>query len=366
MDLNEVREKFSNTRGFMGRATRLAAVIVAASCLAACQGGGKDSPKDEAANLLPSVSLYGVRVGMTPADLQAVFPGAYCAPTADKPSCTLPSSVRGADTIEVSFRDGRVVAARADVATGGWAKSLPGRMADQLGQPTGDTDDYTGTVWKTRDGVELQLSSNSSKFGPTTYRLDLVSPDEQARRKQAKKEEREAAIESMEGVLSQVMEVAADGRISICGFRVGASVNAPIRCESATRMKVEVAGSEGCVSRHSFSLQAPTRTCLTVVRSPGTDLITSVSASVPVDSLNYDTLRAALHAIPNATQLTDQDSTGLTWLTTEPQAVYDGGHGDVLVVTPWGVTPLTGPDEGSPGTIELSVHGKGVDEAVFR
>lgn len=363
----ELKRMVQGARGgrrLVASVARGVSVILIASCMAACQEERSDEAKP-----LPSVSLYGVRTGMTPSDLQAAFPGVYCSPTVEHPRCSLAASVPGTKEIEVAFRDGVVVSAQALDET----NTVRARLVEQLGPPQGSTEDHAGSVWRARDGVELQVIPTHSRSGFLTTRLVLATTEERSRWAEEKGRERKEAVAAMRSLLAEVLEVGPDGRISVCGLRVGDQAVGKLGCATATHMKFEVAGAKGCPSRGPDFFEAPAP-CLSVGRLEGTSQYRSITVVLPVKVMDLDALRVALLELLDDKQNQPSLYDDFLWLPPKPVFKHQGSRGDVLIVTPRSflddiVTPAGYPDPletGSPGVVTLEIHGRGASEDTFQ
>src|SRR6185312_10076584 len=117
--------------GCGSRLCRYASLIATLAVLGGCQANQADDPPPARDN----VSLFGVRIGMTPDQLNVALPGAHCAPTTEHPTCQVPSTAMGSEGVAVQFSNGRVTFAYTEGAMSGGIPTVIRMIGEQLGAP---------------------------------------------------------------------------------------------------------------------------------------------------------------------------------------------------------------------------------------
>ena len=334
-------------------AALIGGLVLLAGCYAGSATDGHSANSDEA-KPLPAVSLFGVRIGMVPDELNSAMPGVYCKPTVERPACDVPSTVFGTKGIEVQFVDNRVSSAVA------WGQFTNGTFAvskfivEQLGPPQKHG---RGETWVASDGSELALTNDTKEtynylgLGdekeviPADFVMALTSPASRAQRAEERDRVRREAIDDLAGTLGKYLTIDASGRVSLCGIRVGATFNGHLGCPPSSRAQLLTdAGSSDCISAlndlsrvtwvtRKFKVEKPKPNldvCVDVIADVTTRQVNQIVATLPTVDTELSTIDDALMALPNVSKLKSSDR---PWYLRLSSVQYKNNLGDLLTIT---------------------------------
>lgn len=364
-------------RGSGTRLRRYMSLIAVLAFLGGCdanQTGQANDPPPPVAN----VSLFGVRIGMTPDQLNAALPGAHCAPTTEHPACNVPSTAMGSEGITVQFSNGRVAFAYAEGAMSGGTPTVVRMISEQLGTPEhGLFEGREANIWSAKDDSKLALLSGHSYHPesypyPAAYTLMLSSS---ASRKQ-RAEERDAAAQQIKrdltATLARIFTTDSAGHVSICGIRVGTTFDGKLGCPASAHAELLTGSRFGdcgtllgphlrpLSGNHSLGLEAPTaKVCVSVTTDDATRQVKSVSATFASDATESSIVNSALGSLPNAQKLKPNTNAGFADLFVHPSWDYENAVGDVVAIK---MDQDTGSPFGSSGQgktmLTVSIAGK--------
>lgn len=322
-------------------------VIAVLALLGGCQANEADDPRPAHDN----VSLFGVRIGMTPDQLNAALPGAHCAPTTEHPTCQVPSTAMGSEGVTVQFSNGRVTFAYTEGAMSGGIPTVIRMIGEQLGTPEHALfEGHEADVWSAKNDSKLALLQGRS-FHPEAYpypaAYTLMLSSQTSREQRAK--ERDATSQLIEreltSTLAQIFTIDSTGHVSICGTRVGTPFDGKLGCPASAHAEL-LAGSQfdNCGTllgphlrplsgNRSLGLEAPTaKVCLRVTTDDATRQVKSVSATFASNATESRVVNKTLMGLPNARALKSNTGDRLAALFVHPSWDYESTTGDVVTV----------------------------------
>lgn len=229
--------------------------------------GCKDERVKDAHSLVPleRVSLFGVQIGMTPADINSAIPGAHCVASDERARCDVPSTALGSSGLHIEFTEGVVSLAQVRGEVPGGSSRVMSKISQQLGSPRRTYDpefSYGDYVWVAADGSELMLSgpwhAKSSLFSVFDEKPDRLSGyfltlSSAARRSEFVQHQNKVSgerVAAIEQLLSKLLSIGAEGRLALCGITVGGDYSGSVRCGSGFRVRPDL-DAEGCARKIS-------------------------------------------------------------------------------------------------------------------